>query len=63
MIMYDYSCKKKLSNEEWAEIIKYAVSSEEKLVAVRGYWWILILGNRNPVEIRNILANYIRCNR
>jgi ERCC4-related helicase len=50
---------KQISNEEWAEMIRY-VSSEEEQVTVRGYWWILILGNRNPVEIRNILVNYIR---
>ena len=52
---------KQISNEEWAEMIRHAISSKEELVSVKGYWWILVLGNRNPVEIRKILAEYIRC--
>ncbi|RLI82049.1 hypothetical protein DRP04_04820 [Archaeoglobales archaeon] len=49
---------KQITNEEWFKLIRDAFEdSKERAINVKGHWWILVLGDRNPLKIREIISN------
>jgi len=52
---------KQITNEEWLEMVRWSFKEDEgkkesRAINVRGHWWILILGDRNPRKIKEILS-------
>jgi superfamily II DNA or RNA helicase len=50
---------KQITNEEWLEILNKCRGDKDGISNIKGHWWILILGDRNPVKIRKLLYNAI----
>jgi hypothetical protein len=63
------SSKYKISDEEWASIVRRAfpkeesnTKEEEKALDIPGYWWLLVLGNRSPKGIISLFQKYMALN-
>jgi len=56
----------KMSDAEWSDLVREAHpklndetnDSTERRLNLPGYWWILVVGDRSPVKIRDILEDY-----
>lgn len=57
-----------ISDSEWTEIIRKVhikdnePLKEDEALDIRGYWWILVLGDRNPAQIKEIFSRYLDSN-
>lgn len=48
-----------ITDVEWINIVRKAHGKKiDEPLNIPGYWWILILGNRNPKRIKEILEKY-----
>lgn len=51
---------KKISDEEWRQIVREAFGIKDELyLNVPGYWWVLVIGDRNAKKISKLLKS--RC--
>jgi len=53
----------KISDGEWSNIIRRAHITPDKPkpdmpLNVPGYWWLLVLGDRNPLQIKKIIEEH-----
>lgn len=59
----------KISDAQWTAIIRKAhlIASEslekDEALDIQGYWWILVLGDRNPIQIKEILLLHLDNNK
>lgn len=55
-----------ISDVEWSDLVKEAHpklddepnDETERRLNLPGYWWILVIGDRNPVKLRDIFKDY-----
>ncbi|WP_456477575.1 hypothetical protein, partial [Geoglobus ahangari] len=51
-----------ITNELWIELLKkayeLAYDGESRALDVKGHWWILVLGDRNPRKIGELISQY-----
>ncbi len=51
---------KQITNETWFKLIRNAFEGrKEKAINVKGHWWLLVLGDRNPQKIKEIISNVV----
>jgi superfamily II DNA or RNA helicase len=49
----------RISDVEWTDIVRKAHGKKiDDPLNIPGYWWILILGDRNPIKIKEIFKDY-----
>ena len=49
---------KRITNEEWFNLVREAFGDQEDTVInIKGHWWILVLGDRNPLKIKEIISS------
>lgn len=52
---------KEISDEEWLNIMSRSLEDEKRRnFNVKGHWWLLVLGERNPDKIREILQRFLK---
>jgi len=49
-----------ITNEQWLSMLSRCRGDRDGISNIKGHWWILILGDRNPVKIRKLLYKAIR---
>jgi superfamily II DNA or RNA helicase len=48
-----------VSDTEWSDIVRKAHGKkEDEPLTIPGYWWILLLGDRNPVKVKEIFQKF-----
>ncbi len=48
-----------ISDTEWSDIVRKAHGKEgDEPLIIPGYWWILLLGERNPVRVKEIFQRF-----
>jgi hypothetical protein len=57
----DYINRNKvITDDEWSEWVRIAHRKEEdEPFNLSGHWWILVLGDRDPITVKRILKNYL----
>jgi len=54
---------KQISDEEWLSLMKKSFEAgdkERRAINIKGHWWLLVLGDRNPSKIKELLRKHFQ---